>query len=156
MRQKSGKNMGEKYSCIFNEADLALKDKSRTTSDSQIAKQILSGTAASLLVAGGATTVSRMIALSGISATAALTPLTFPLFMLYGVGRFIKKKSEGEKMLRGKMLAYKQAIAKQNAIIKALKEETNASKERIEYLIGINRLLQDAIAELQGELKQYM
>ena len=59
-------------------------------------------------------------------------------------------------MLRGKMLAYKQAIAKQNAIIKALKEETNASKERIEYLIGINRLLQDAIAELQGELKQYM
>lgn len=54
------------------------------------------------------------------------------------------------------MLAYKQAIAKQNAIIKALKEETNASKERIEYLIGINRLLQDAIAELQGELKQYM
>lgn len=156
MRYRREKNMDEKYSCIFNEADLALKDKSRTTSDSQIAEQILRGTAASLLIAGGATTASRLIALSGISATAVLTPLTFPLFMFYGVGRFIKKKSEDEKMLRGKMLAYKQAIAKQNAIIKVLKEETNASKERIEYLIGINRLLQDAIAELQGELKQYM
>lgn len=156
MRYRSGKNIDEKYSYIFNETDLALKDKSRTTSDSQIAKQILRGTAASLLATGGAVTASSLTALSGISAAAMLTPLTFPLFMFYGVGRFIKKKSEDEKMLRGKMLAYKQAIAKQNAIIKALKEETNASKERIEYLIGINRLLQDAIAELQGELKQYM
>lgn len=156
MRYRSGKNMDEKYSCIFNEADLALKDKSRVTSDSQIAEQILRGTAASLLVAGGAVTTSSLIALSGISAAAMLTPLTFHLFLFYGVGRLIKKKSKDEKMLRGKMLAYKQAIAKQNAIIKALKEETNASKERIEYLIGINRLLQDTIVELQGELKQYM
>lgn len=102
MRYRSEKNMGEKYSCIFNEADLALKDKSRTTSDSQIAEQILRGTAASLLVAGGATTVSHLIALSGISATAVLAPLAFPLFMFYGFSRFIKGKSEDEKMLRKK------------------------------------------------------
>ena len=101
MRYRSGKNIDEKYSCIFNETDLALKDKARTTSDSQIAKQILRGTAASLLVTGGAVTTSGLTALSGISAAAMLTPLTFPLFMFYGVGRFIKKKSEDEKMLRG-------------------------------------------------------
>ena len=47
------------------------------------------------------------------------------------------------------------AIEKQNAIIKALKEETDADKDRIEYLIGINQLLQQSIIELQNELKQY-
>lgn len=58
-------------------------------------------------------------------------------------------------MLKAKELVYKEAIAKQNAIIKALKKESNADKERIEYLIGINQLLQETILELQKELEKY-
>lgn len=49
-------------------------------------------------------------------------------------------------------LVYKNAIAKQNAILKALKEESNADKERIEYLNGLNILLQSAIKDLKHDL----
>lgn len=144
MKYKTEKDLQEVY-CYIDEADLALKNKSRTTDDSQIAKQIANGTAASR-VAGE------------IAATGMLMPLA-PIVLIgitAGViGRFIKKKSEEEKMLKAKELAYKQAIAKQNAIIKALKEESNANKERIDYLVGINQLLQESIIELQKELEKY-
>ena len=43
-------------------------------------------------------------------------------------------------------------ISWQNAILKALKEESNADKERIEYLNGLNILLQSAIKDLQHDL----
>ena len=44
------------------------------------------------------------------------------------------------------------ALAKQTAIIKALKEEKDADKQRIEYLNGLNILLQAAIKDLQYDL----
>lgn len=43
-------------------------------------------------------------------------------------------------------------LSKQTAILKALKEESNADKERIEYLNGLNVLLQAAIKDLQHDL----
>ena len=49
-------------------------------------------------------------------------------------------------------MIYKNALAKQTAIIKALKEERNADKKRIEYLNGLNVLLQSAIKDLQHDL----
>lgn len=125
---------------------MALKDKSRTTKDSKIAKQIVMGTAASSIAAGGIATAGMLTPLAPI----VLVSLTAGI-----IGRFIKKKSEEEKMLKAKELVYKEAIAKQNAIIKALKKESNADKERIEYLIGINQLLQETILELQKELEKY-
>lgn len=123
----------------------------RTTEDSKIAKQIAMGTAASGIVASN-------IAAEGIATVVMFTPLT--LVVLVGItagllDRFIRKKSEEEKMPKAKEIAYKDAIAKQNAIIKALKEESNVNKERIEYLVGINQLLQEAILVLQKELEKY-
>ena len=55
-------------------------------------------------------------------------------------------------MREAKELIYKNALAKQTAIIKALKEERNADKKRIEYLNGLNVLLQSAIKDLQHDL----
>ena len=49
-------------------------------------------------------------------------------------------------------LIYKNAIAKQTAIVKALKQETDADKERIDYLNGLNILLQAAIKDLKHDL----
>lgn len=60
--------------------------------------------------------------------------------------------SRNEKLRRSKELLYKNAIAKQTAIIKALKEESNADKARIDYLNGLNILLQAAIKDLQHDL----
>lgn len=55
-------------------------------------------------------------------------------------------------MQEAKELLYKDAIAKQNAILKALNEEKNADKERIEYLTQINILLKEAIEDLRNDL----
>ncbi|MFC2472017.1 MAG: hypothetical protein ACFNVI_11550, partial [Lachnoanaerobaculum gingivalis] len=140
MKYKTEKDLKEVYSFI-DEANLALNDKTRTKEDSKIAKQIEIGIAAGKIATAGMLTPLAPILLVGITAN----------FW----GSFMKKKSEEEKMLKAKELAYKDAIAKQNAIIKALKEDSNADKERIEYLIGINQLLQEAILELQKELEKY-
>lgn len=148
MKYKTEKELKEVYAYI-DEAELAIKDKDRTLEDSDMAKTIARGAAASGVLAGGVATAG---------AIGMLTPLA-PVVVLgiaSGViGRLIKKKSEEEKMHKAKELAYKQAIAKQNAIIKALKEESDADKERIEYLVGLNQLLQEAVKELQKELQQY-
>lgn len=128
---------------------MAIKDKDRTLEDSDMAKAIAKGAATSGVLAGGVATAG---------AIGMLTPLA-PVVVLGiaggVIGRLIKKKSEEEKMHKAKELAYKQAIAKQNAIIKALKEESDADKERIEYLVGLNQLLQEAVKELQKELQKY-
>lgn len=140
MNYKTESDLKEVYSFIY-EANLALKDTTRTTEDSKIVKQIKIGIAAGEIATVGMLTPLAPILVVSITASF--------------LGSFIKKKSEEEKMLKAKELAYKEAIAKQNAIIKALKEESNADKERIEYLIGINQLLQEAILELQKELEKY-
>lgn len=148
MKYNTEKDLKEVYAYI-DEAELAVKDKSRTMGDSDIASAIAKGAATSGLVAGGVATASTI---------GMLTPLApIVLIGITGgiIGRLIKKKSEKEKMQKAKELAYKEAIAKQNALIKALKEETNADKERIEYLVGLNQLLQEKIFELQKELEQY-
>ena len=46
----------------------------------------------------------------------------------------------------------REAIKKHEAIIRALKEEADASKERIDYLQSLNVLLQRAIHDLKADL----
>ena len=65
-----------------------------------------------------------------------------------GVTSHIKNK----RLRESKELLYKNAIAKQTAVLKALKEESDADKERIEYLNGLNILLQEAIKDLKHDL----
>ena len=47
---------------------------------------------------------------------------------------------------------YTEALRKHEAIIKALREETNANKERIDYLNSLNILLTQAIKDLKKDL----
>lgn len=145
MKYKTEKDLKEIY-IYMDEADLALKDKTRTLKDSDIASVIEKSA------------VNSGILASGVAASGVLTPLVpIVLIGITGgiIGHLIKKKSEEEKIRKAKELAYNEAIAKQNALIKALKEESNADKDRIEYLVGLNQLLQEEIFELQKELEQY-
>ena len=148
MKYKTEKDLKEVYSFI-NEAELALSDKTRTINDSKYKEAIAAGAMASGVAGAG---------VAAAMAAGMLTPLA-PIVIIGGltglIGRLIKKNRNEKKIRDAKVFAYKQAIEKQNAIIKALKEETDADKERIEYLIGINQLLQQSSIELQNELKQY-
>ena len=83
---------------------------------------------------------------------AGVAVLAAPAVLLGGAGLLMASHSRNEKLLRSKELLYKNAIAKQTAIIKALKEESNADKARIDYLNGLNILLQAAIKDLQHDL----
>ena len=47
---------------------------------------------------------------------------------------------------------YKEALAKHEAIIEALKKEADADKERMDYLQSLNILLQKAIIDLKNDL----
>ena len=59
---------------------------------------------------------------------------------------------KNKKLREAKELIYKNAVAKQTAILNALKKEKDADKERIEYLTGLNILLQSAIEDLKYDL----
>lgn len=83
---------------------------------------------------------------------AGIAVLAAPAVVLGGAGVGIASHIRNEKLKEAKELIYKNAIAKQSAIVKALKEETDADKERIDYLMGLNILLQSAIKDLQHDL----
>ncbi len=74
-------------------------------------------------------------------------------------GRYIRRPCsrnnfhfKNKKLRQSKELLYKTALAKQTAILKALKEESDADKERIEYLKSLSVLLQAAIQDLRCDL----
>ena len=63
------------------------------------------------------------------------------------------KSAKAKKLKQEKDRLYNEALRKHEAIIRKLKEESNASKERAEYLNGLNILLQKIIEELREDLK---
>ena len=83
---------------------------------------------------------------------AGIAVLAAPAVILGGVGVGVTSHIKNKKLREAKELVYKNAIAKQTAIIKAIKEESNADKERIDYLNGLNILLQSAIKDLRHDL----
>ena len=57
-----------------------------------------------------------------------------------------------EQIRQEKERLYKEALAKHQAIIKALKDEAEADKERLDYLQSLNILLARAIDDLKADL----
>lgn len=83
---------------------------------------------------------------------AGIAVLAAPAVILGAVGVGVASHVKSKKLKEAKELVYKNAIAKQTAIIRALKEESNADKQRIDYLNGLNILLQAAISDLRHDL----
>ena len=155
---------------VIDDADAALKDKSRRMEDSPIGETVagavgvgvgagigfaglyLGGSVVGLSAAGITSGLAAAGSLIGGGMAAGIAVLAAPAVILGGVGIGAASHVKNKKLREAKELVYKNALAKQSAIIKALKEEANADKERIEYLKGLNVLLQAAIKDLQHDL----
>lgn len=66
----------------------------------------------------------------------------------------IKTLYERKKQQQAKELALKQLVAKQNAVMKALQNESKEDKERIESLTELNKILQEAILQLKKTIPE--
>lgn len=153
---------------VIDDADAALHDKSRRIEDSPIGDAVagavgvgaglgfaglyLGGSVVGLSAAGITSGLAAAGGIVGGGMAAGIAVLAAPAVLLGGVGLLMASHNRNEKLRRSKELLYKNAIAKQTAIIKALKEESNADKARIDYLNGLNILLQAAIKDLQHDL----
>lgn len=155
---------------VLDEAAQALNDKSRKISDSPIADALagavgvglgagigfaglyLGGSVVGLSAAGITSGLAAASGLIGGGMAAGLAVLAAPAVVLGGAGIGVASHIRNKKLREAKEILYKDAVAKQSAIVRALKEETNADKDRIEYLQSLNILLQSAIRDLQHDL----
>lgn len=155
---------------VLKEADEALKDKSRNISTSSIPEALagalgataggaisfaalyLGGSVAGLSAAGITSALAAAGSLIGGGMVAGIFVLAAPVAALGAAGVGVASHVKNKKLREAKELCYQEALKKQNAILRALKEETNADKERMDYLISLNTLLQSAIKDLKHDL----
>ncbi|MBC5682734.1 hypothetical protein [Ruminococcus hominis] len=155
---------------VIDDADKALKDKSRRMENSPIGEAVagavgvgvgagigfaglyLGGSVAGLSAAGITSALAAAGSLIGGGMVAGIAVLAAPAVVLGGAGIGVASHMKKKKLHEAKDLLYKNALAKQSAILKALKEESDADKDRMEYLNGLNILLQAAIKDLQHDL----
>ncbi len=154
---------------LFNEANLALKDKTRTIKNSAISEVLTGalgagiGGALSFVALYGLGTVGLSAAgiTSGLAAAGAIVGggmvagvfvLAAPVAVLAAGGVGVTAHIKNKQLRQEKNRLYQEAIRKHQAIIEALKKETDASKERIDYLQSLNILLTQAIKDLKYDL----
>lgn len=155
---------------VIDDADKTLNNKSRRLEDSPISEAVagaigagagagvgfaglyLGGSVAGLSAAGITSGLAAAGGVVGGGMAAGIAVLAAPAVILGGAGIGIAVHAKNKKLREAKELVYKNALEKQNAIINALKEESNADKERIDYLNGLNALLRAAIKDLQHDL----
>lgn len=154
---------------VVNEAEEALNNKTRVIANSAI-PEVLAGAAGA--VAGGALSFIALINLgtvglsavgitSGLAAAGSIIGggmvvgigvLAAPAVILgagaVGITAAVKRK----KLTVKKEELLKAAVSKYGAIVHALKDEVNMTKERAEYLNSLNTLLQSAIRDLKADL----
>lgn len=94
-------------------------------------------------------------ALGGVlSASAAgFLVLMAPVAILTAGGLGVAYTLKSNQLKQERERLYQEVLKKHAAIIQALKEEADASKERIEYLQSLNILLQRAIHDLQQDIE---
>lgn len=155
---------------VIDDADMALNDKSRRMEDSPIGEAVagavgvgvgagvgfaglyLGGSVVGLSAAGITSGLAAAGSIIGGGMAAGVAVLAAPAVILGGAGVGIASHVKNKKLREAKELIYKNALKKQTAIVKALKEESDADKDRIDYLNGLNVLLQAAIKDLKHDL----
>ena len=155
---------------IIDEANAGLNDKSRTIEQSAI-PEVLAGALgvglggatglAALYFGGSVVGLSAAGITSGLAAAgsiigggmaAGIAVLPAPAVVLGAAGVGVASHVKNKKLREAKQLCYNEAVKKQTAIIKALKEESNADKDRIDYLNSINIAVQAANRDLKHDL----
>lgn len=154
---------------VVNEAAAALNDSKRTIRESAI-PEVLTGALGAgiggvgsfaLLYGLGTVGLSAAGITSGLAAAGAVVGggmvagvfvLAAPVAILAAGGVGIASHLKKKQLKQEKERLYKEAVSRHNAIIKALKAEVDASKDRIDYLTSLNILLQQAIKDLKHDL----
>ena len=154
---------------VVNEAAIALNDKSRTIKGSAI-PEVLSGALGAGI--GGVGSFAALYGLgtvglsaagitSGLAAAGSIVGggmvagvfvLAAPAVILAAGGVGVASHLKNRQLKQEKERLYQEALKKHEAIIKALKEEVNADKERLDYLQSLNILLTQALKELKYDL----
>ena len=154
---------------IVNEAASALNDSKRTIKESAI-PEVLAGALGAGIGGVGSFAALYGLGIVGLSAAgitsglatagaivgggmvAGIFVLAAPIAGLAAVGVGVSIHLKNKQLKQEKERLYKEVLLKHEAIIKALKEEVNATKERIDYLSSLNILLQQAIKDLQWDI----
>ena len=155
---------------VVNEAAAAVSDKSRTIRESAIPEVLMGalgagiggiGSFAALYGLGSVVGLSAAGITSGLAAAGSLVGggmvagvfvLAAPVAVLAAGGVGLASHLKNKQLRQEKERLYKEALAKHQAIIKALKDEAEADKERLDYLQSLNILLSRAIDDLKADL----
>ena len=154
---------------VVNEAAVALNDKSRTIRESAI-PEVLSGALGAgiggigsfaALYGLGTVGLSAAGITSGLAAAGSIVGggmvagvfvLAAPVALLAAGGVGVASHLKNKQLRQEKERLYQEALKKHEAIIKALKEEGDADKERLDYLQSFNILFAQAVKELKHDL----
>lgn len=154
---------------VINDAAVALDDKNRTIEESTITEVVAGALGAGVGGAGsfmalyglGSVGLSAAGITSGLAAAggivgggmvAGVFVLAAPVAIAAGTGVAVASHFKNKQMGQEKERLYKEALAKHQAIIQALKDESDASAERLEYLQSLNILLERAVRDLKSDL----
>ncbi len=154
---------------VVNESALALEDPSRTIQESAISEVLIGALGAGIGGAGsfaalyglGTVGLSAAGITSGLAAAGSLVGggmvagvfvLAAPIALLAAVGVGIADSIKGKQLRQEKERLYMEALKKHEAIIRALRIESDASKERLDYLQSLNTLLTRAVQDLRKDL----
>lgn len=155
---------------VVNEAAAAVSDKSRTIRESAIPEVLMGalgagiggiGSFAALYGLGSVVGLSAAGITSGLAAAGSLVGggmvagvfvLAAPVAVLAAGGVGLASHLKNKQLRQEKERLYKEALAKHQAIIKALKDEAEADKERLDYLQSLSILLARAIDDLKADL----
>lgn len=154
---------------VVNEASAALNDPKRTIRESAIPEVLAGALGAGV---GGVASFAALygLGLTGLSAAgitsglatagavvgggmvAGVFVLALPVAALAAGGVGLAAHLKHKQLRQEKERLYKEALAKHEAIIQALKDEAQAEKERLDYLQSLNILLQQAVKDLSKDL----
>lgn len=154
---------------VINEASAALNDKARTMRESAIPEVLAGALGAGVggigsfaaLYGLGTVGLSAAGITSGLAAAgsfvggrmvAGVFVLAAPAVFLAGGAILLASNLKNNQLKQEKERLYKEALQKHEAIIQALKAETDADKERLDYLQSLNILLTQAIKDLKNDL----
>ena len=136
---------------VVNEAAAAVSDKSRTIRESAI-PEVLMGALGAGIGGIGSSGLAAAGSLVGGGMVAGVFVLAAPVAVLAAGGVGLASHLKNKQLRQEKERLYKEALAKHQAIIKALKDEAEADKERLDYLQSLNILLARAIDDLKADL----
>ena len=137
---------------VINEASAALNDKTRTMRESAIPEVLAGALGAGLSAAGITSGLAAAGSIVGGGMVAGVFVLAAPAVVLAGGAILLASNLKNNQLKQEKERLYKEALQKHEAIIQALKAETDADKERLDYLQSLNILLTQAIKDLKNDL----